>query len=178
MLFPRVISLLSVLFICTACHAEPVVERPEQHAHAHHDHGPPVGSTVKLSEAEWKKKLSSTQYRILRDKGTERAFTGALLAEKRPGTFSCAGCGAPLFASSTKFKSGTGWPSFSASLPGRVSETTDTAYGMSRVEVLCSRCGGHLGHVFPDGPAPSGQRFCVNSASLEFEVAKSSPALK
>jgi peptide-methionine (R)-S-oxide reductase len=178
MLWPRLISLLSVIFIGTACHAEPVVEGSGQHAHAHHDHALAAGSAVKLSDAEWKKKLTPTQYRILREKGTERAGTGSLLGEKRRGTFRCAGCGAPLFESNTKFESGTGWPSFSASLPGRVAETADTALGMSRVEILCSRCGGHLGHVFPDGPAPTGQRFCVNSASLEFEVAANTPAVK
>ncbi len=174
----HLIAMIFALFGFTACHAEPVAETPGQHAHAHHDHAASVGSVVKLSPAQWKERLSSEQYRILREKGTERAGTGVLLGEKRPGTFRCAGCGARLFDAKTKFESGTGWPSFFAALSGRVSEVKDDSYGMSRVEILCSRCGGHLGHIFDDGPQPTGQRYCVNSVSLEFDPAKGSTSAK
>ncbi len=165
------VMILAVLAV-SACHAKPVGESPAQHDHAHHDPHAPVGSVVKLSPAQWKEKLSPAQYRILREKGTERPGSGHLLREKRPGIFGCAGCGAPLFDAKTKFESGTGWPSFFQSLPGRVSLLPDNTYGMSRVEILCSRCGGHLGHVFEDGPRPTGKRYCVNSLSLDFTPAE------
>jgi len=169
-----ILTTICAIFGFSACHAKPAAEAPGQHAHPHHDHGAPVGSVVELSPAQWKERLSSAQYRILREKGTERPGTGTLLGEKRKGTFRCAGCGAPLFDAKTKFESGTGWPSFFKSLPGRVSELKDESYGMSRVEILCSRCGGHLGHIFDDGPQPTGQRYCVNSLSLEFDPANQS----
>ena len=113
--------------------------------------------------------LTPEQHHVLREHGTERAGTSPLNQEKRAGTFRCAGCGQPLFASDTKFESGTGWPSFFAPLDDAVATTTDTAYGMTRTEVHCATCGGHLGHVFPDGPRPTGQRYCMNSASLRLE---------
>jgi peptide-methionine (R)-S-oxide reductase len=113
--------------------------------------------------------LTPEQHRVLREHGTERAGTSPLNQEKRAGTFRCAGCGEPLFRSDTKFESGTGWPSFFAPLDNAVETTTDTTHGMTRVEVHCARCKGHLGHVFPDGPPPTGQRYCMNGVALEFE---------
>jgi peptide-methionine (R)-S-oxide reductase len=129
--------------------------------------------TIQLSESEWRKKLSSSQYRILREAGTERAFTSALLKEKRAGTFVCAGCDLPLFSSETKFESGTGWPSFWQPIErDHVLDKSDTAYGMVRTENVCARCDGHLGHVFRDGPRPTGLRFCINGESLKFVPAQ------
>ena len=124
-----------------------------------------------LSDAEWRKKLSPLAYQVLRQEATERAFTSPLNKEHRAGTFTCAGCALPLFSSKTKFESGTGWPSFYRPLPGAVGTSTDRTLGMSRTEVHCSRCGGHLGHVFDDGPPPTGLRYCMNGAALGF-VAK------
>jgi peptide-methionine (R)-S-oxide reductase len=125
------------------------------------------------SEEEWKARLTPEQYEILRGHGTEAAFTGNLLKEHRDGTFRCGACGQALFASGTKFDSGTGWPSFDQALPRSVDVVEDNSYGMSRTEVQCSRCHSHLGHVFNDGPKDTtGQRFCMNSASLKFEEKK------
>ena len=124
-----------------------------------------------LSDAEWRKKLSPRAYQVLRHEDTERPFTSPLNKEHRAGTFTCAGCALPLFASRTKFESGTGWPSFYQPLPRAVGTRTDRTLGMARTEVHCSRCGGHLGHVFDDGPPPTGLRYCMNGASLAF-VAK------
>ena len=174
----HILVLVCALIGFTACHAKPAAEAPGQHTHPHHDHAAPVGSVVNLTPAQWKERLSKEQYRILREKGTERPGSGALLDEKRAGTFHCSGCGAALFDAKAKFESGTGWPSFFAALPGRVKELVDRSYGMSRVEILCTRCNGHLGHVFDDGPRPTGQRYCVNSVSLEFSAAKGEPSAK
>ena len=126
---------------------------------------------IEKTEAEWKAELSPEQYHILREKGTERPFTGALVNNHDDGMYHCAACNAPLFHSGTKFESGSGWPSFfDPATPGAVQLHEDNAYGMKRVEVTCAQCGGHLGHVFPDGPRDKGgQRFCINSASLNFE---------
>lgn len=122
------------------------------------------------TERDWKSELTPVQYHILREKGTEPAFTGAYWNEKSPGTYLCAGCGQALFRSDEKFDSGTGWPSFwKPADEGSVVTEADHSHGMVRTEVMCSRCGGHLGHVFGDGPAPTGQRYCINSASLQLK---------
>lgn len=125
---------------------------------------------LNLTEDEWRAKLSPEQYAILRQKGTERAFTGKYEKNKASGMYKCAGCGLPLFASETKYDSGSGWPSFTAPAAEDVVDAiTDSSHGMVRTEVTCARCQGHLGHVFPDGPGPGGMRFCINSASLDFK---------
>jgi peptide-methionine (R)-S-oxide reductase len=121
-----------------------------------------------LSDAEWRAKLSADQYRVMRGHGTEAPGSCALLSEKRAGTFSCAGCGARLFETATKFESGTGWPSFDAPVAGSVESTIDRSHGMVRTEVHCARCGSHLGHVFNDGPGPSGLRYCINGIAMDF----------
>ncbi len=124
------------------------------------------------SDAEWREKLSPQQYRILREAATEPPWTGELLGEKREGEFRCAACGEPLFTSGAKYDSGSGWPSFTRPAePDAVSEHQDVSHGMVRTEVLCRRCGSHLGHVFDDGPAPTGLRYCINGVSLDLEQA-------
>jgi len=130
-------------------------------------------SKIEKTEEEWQKELTPEQYAILRKKGTEPAFSGALYRNHADGMYHCAACGAELFKSDTKFESGSGWPSFFLPADQSAIEThEDTSYGMRRVEVTCARCGGHLGHVFPDGPKPTGLRYCINSASLKFEDGK------
>jgi peptide-methionine (R)-S-oxide reductase len=131
-------------------------------------HSPAKTFPVTLSEDEWRRKLSAAQYRVLREHGTERAGTSPLDKEYGEGVYHCAGCGQPLFSSGCKFNSRTGWPSFSAPLDNAVETDTDRSFFMTRTEVHCSRCGGHLGHVFDDGPQPSGQRYCMNGVSLDF----------
>ncbi|UPY38504.1 peptide-methionine (R)-S-oxide reductase MsrB [Sediminicoccus sp. KRV36] len=126
---------------------------------------------IQRSEAEWRAELSPAAYKVLREHGTERAGTSPLNAEKRPGVFHCAGCDTPVFDADSKFESGTGWPSFTSPIPGNVGETEDNSFFMRRVEVHCAACGGHLGHVFPDGPAPTGLRYCMNGVSLAFKPA-------
>jgi len=124
---------------------------------------------VEKTAEEWKQLLTPEQFRVLREHGTERPGSSPLNHEKRSGLFRCGACGEPLFTSDTKFESGTGWPSFFQPIEGAVETTSDTSYGMARIEVHCARCGGHLGHLFPDGPRPTGQRYCMNGLSLKFE---------
>ncbi len=129
--------------------------------------------TVAITDEEWRARLTPEQYQVLRGKGTERPFTGKYVNAKDDGMYTCAGCGAPLFSSDTKFESGTGWPSFTEpAVADAVELHVDKSFGMRRTEVVCRRCGGHLGHVFDDGPGPGGQRFCINSASLDLEPAE------
>jgi len=127
------------------------------------------------SEDDWRKTLTPEQYHVLRKHGTERAGTSPLNAEKRQGTFVCAGCGQPVYRSDTKFESGTGWPSFWAPIEGAVDTTTDRSWFMSRTEVHCARCQGHLGHVFEDGPKPTGLRYCMNGVAMQFEPDENKP---
>ena len=124
-----------------------------------------------LTDAEWRHRLTPEQYHIMREHGTERPGSCALLHEKRAGAFTCAGCGQKLFASTLKFESGTGWPSFNDPLPGAVGTSTDRSWGMVRTEVHCANCGSHLGHIFEDGPPPTGLRYCVNGVALDFHAA-------
>jgi peptide-methionine (R)-S-oxide reductase len=134
--------------------------------------GKKTGTTdfpIQRSEAEWRAALSPAAYKVLREHGTERAGTSPLNAEKRAGIFHCAGCDTPLFDAETKFESGTGWPSFTSPIAGNVGESEDSSFFMRRTEVHCAACGGHLGHVFPDGPEPTGLRYCMNGVSLHFK---------
>ena len=127
-------------------------------------------SRIRKSEEEWRRELTPDQYRIMREKGTEAPFTGEYLEEKTPGIYRCAACGMPLFASDTKYDSGSGWPSFHAPIAAdNVRTEEDHSHGMRRTEIMCANCEAHLGHVFPDGPRPTGVRYCVNSASLKLE---------
>ena len=127
---------------------------------------------ISATEAEWREKLTAEQFAVLREEGTERPWSSPLLEEHREGTFDCAGCDQPLFSSAVKYDSGTGWPSFWEPLPGAVGESEDNKLGMVRTEVHCSRCGGHLGHVFTDGPEPTGLRYCMNGLAMTFTPAQ------
>ncbi len=131
-----------------------------------------MSDTTQMSEEQWRVKLDPAQFAVLRQGATEPAFTGQYWNEKRPGVYACAGCGTELFSSETKYESGSGWPSFFTPLAeDRIVEKTDTSHGMVRTEILCATCGGHLGHMFPDGSQPTGLRYCVNSASLRLDPA-------
>ena len=158
----NLIVLIAVVFSFTSC-AQQTKEKAKSSQNLPFE-------KIEKSDTEWQKELSEQEYLILREKGTERAFTSDLLNNKKEGTYVCAACSLPLFASNTKFKSGTGWPSFYEPVnETNVAEEDDKSYGMVRTEVLCARCDGHLGHVFPDGPAPTGLRYCINGVELNFE---------
>ncbi|MEM9166824.1 MAG: peptide-methionine (R)-S-oxide reductase MsrB [Planctomycetota bacterium] len=134
-----------------------------------HDGKPDPRNKLGLTDDEWKARLTPEQYRVLRQQGTERAFTGEYTDTTDPGTYRCAACDHPLFESGVKFHSGCGWPSYSAAKEGSVDEIEDTSHGMVRTEVTCANCGSHLGHVFPDGPPPTGLRYCINSLAVKLE---------
>ncbi len=166
---PLLILLLSLSACSTETNAAPGESTPAPPALAETPGPVSVENKVVKSEDEWRQILDEQSFRILRRKGTERAFTGAYWDHKEAGTYLCAACGLPLFTSESKFKSGTGWPSFSEPVAeANVGTEADHSYGMQRTEIVCNRCGGHLGHVFADGPPPTGLRYCVNSASLTF----------
>lgn len=165
-------SILVLGFVLIACQSQSKTIADDQHKTAMMQDSGDVDKIVKTEE-EWKAQLTSEEYRILRQKGTERAFTGAYWDNKKDGIYNCAACQLPLFESTTKFKSGTGWPSFFDPIkPAHVARYSDHSHGMVRVEVTCGRCDGHLGHVFNDGPEPTGLRYCINSASLKFQPKK------
>ncbi len=168
----HILSLLATTVLLTGCNASRTVEvaGPVATNSPVTATTPPMSNQVIKTDEEWKKQLTPEQYAVLREKGTERAFTGDYWNTKAKGTYRCAGCGEVLFQSDTKYDSGCGWPSFYApSATNVITEAADNSHSMQRTEVLCSKCGGHLGHVFDDGPKPTGLRYCINSLSLKFE---------
>ena len=160
---------LIIIFAITSCQTQPNQTQQTVPVAQWTGEIPEEISRVEKSEEEWKAELSSKEFYVLRQKGTERAFTGDLLEEKKEGLYVCRGCGLPLFTSKTKYKSGTGWPSYYQPLKKEfIKEATDYDIGYARTEVMCAQCDGHLGHVFPDGPRPTGLRYCINAVSLDF----------
>jgi peptide-methionine (R)-S-oxide reductase len=171
------LSWLAAAVLVAGCGASSVTETPSSPVSTTNANpstaSPAMNDKITKTDAEWKKELTPDQYHVLREKGTERAFTGQYWNTKDKGVYRCAGCGTELFVSDTKFDSGCGWPSFYTPMStNAVSEAADHSHLMKRTEVLCSKCGGHLGHVFDDGPKPTGLRYCINSASLKFEQEK------
>lgn len=165
------LSLCSAAVLLAGCNSSPGPEKVSASKSSLPSTTTNMNPTVIKSDEEWKKQLTPEQYEILRKKGTERAFTGAYWNTKDKGTYKCAGCGELLFVSDTKFDSGCGWPSFYAPAASNVvAEAKDDSHFMTRTEVLCSKCGGHLGHVFDDGPNPTGLRYCINSGAIQFEA--------
>lgn len=169
---PIALSLLALSFACSG--GSNAVRTDEGQESEEAAPAAPVaeGQWSQLTEEQWKERLTDEEYEVLREEGTERPFSGAFHDHHAEGTYVCAGCGLPLYESSTKFDSGTGWPSFYEAIEGKVETEVDRSLGMVRTEVHCSRCGGHLGHVFPDGPEPTGMRHCINSVSLDFQPAE------
>lgn len=174
------ILLINTMLVCVACKSSTTTNTTMDDNTSEKMTATTVSQTQVIDEIEpikktpeqWKEELTAEEFRVLREKGTERAFTGKYWDNKKKGTYTCAGCQLPLFDSDTKFKSGTGWPSFYEPIKANyVTEYVDNSYGMKRTEVTCGRCDGHLGHVFEDGPRPTGLRYCINSVSLGFEPA-------
>ena len=170
-----IFSIITIsLITATACHTQESAKKVSTISVSQWTGAIPAKlERVEKSESEWKKELSKMEYYVLREKGTERSFTGDLLKNKDEGLYVCRGCGLPLFESATKYKSGSGWPSFYQPIKGEfIKEATDYDIGYARTEVMCAQCDGHLGHVFPDGPEPTGLRYCINSVSLDFVATK------
>ena len=169
----RIFALATILITVCGCAAEPAAPSPEEKKKEAEAVEAAKARQLPLTDEQWKKVLTPEQYAVMRQKGTERAFTGKYATTHATGIFRCAGCGEVLFRSDEKFDSGTGWPSFWApAADGKVASISDKSHGMERTEVTCKRCGAHLGHVFDDGPKPTGQRYCINSVSLVLEEAK------